>query len=307
MKLASYVYNKALTPGRIRRRGYSMFRNLLIKLFNDPPCALPIHGHRLTFPLSHQLPTYLRYHLYYDKLPKRLSEFLHAKDGKLTCIDVGANIGDTIAAFYKNDSDTFLAIEPNPNFFKYLVSNWDQNKNITAVALICSSRNYTGAFDIQEKRGTASIHAVDKGTQLGTRTLDALVLEYPTFANCNMLKIDTDGHDFEVLAGAEELLLCKKPFVLFECQPFGRNNYIEASMKNFGLLKHCGYNHALIYDHIGYLMGRVALSDESAIQNLLFYQLIGGCEYYDILVIQDDDFFSFYNAEKAFYLKTKPD
>ena len=40
-------------------------------------------------------------------------------------------------------------------------------------------------------------------------------------------KVDTNGHDFEVLAGAERLISRNHPVVLFECDVFNNTNYVE--------------------------------------------------------------------------------
>src|SRR5687768_2322931 len=114
MALASYVYRKCLTSRGRAKRLWTAGRRMLIKLLGDPPCSMPIHGRDLQLPLSHDLPIYLRNHPFYDRLPGRLSDHIHDKYGFLKCIDVGANIGDSIVAFNRHADDVFLAIEPNP-------------------------------------------------------------------------------------------------------------------------------------------------------------------------------------------------
>ena len=158
MGIATIVYKQYLAHSKgVRKRIWFYVREALIKVLNDPTCSLPVHGRDLKLPLSHLLPDFLRLHPFYDQLPQRISEFIHQKQGHLSCIDVGANIGDTIAAFYKKDTDTFLAIEPNPKFNKLLAENWGWNKNIIVVSDICSSGSSESTFVIQEKGGTASV------------------------------------------------------------------------------------------------------------------------------------------------------
>ncbi|MBC8185636.1 FkbM family methyltransferase [candidate division KSB1 bacterium] len=134
MKIATVVYKQCLASKGIRRKAWSFIRRALIKLLSDPICSLTIHGRCLMLPLSHSLPNYLKQFTFYDRLPQRISTYIHQKQGYLNCIDVGANIGDTIASFYKENTDTFLAIEPNPKFNKLLVENWAWNKNVTVVS-----------------------------------------------------------------------------------------------------------------------------------------------------------------------------
>ena len=307
MAIATIVYKQYLASGRgIRKRIWSYVRKALIKLLNDPNCSLPIHGRYLKLPLSHSLPDFLRLHPFYDRLPQRISAYIHQKQGHLSCIDVGANIGDTIASFYMKDTDTFLAIEPNPKFNKLLAENWGWNKNIIMVSDICSSDSSEGTFAIQEKNGTASVLQTENGIKMSKRPLDEIVNDHPSAAKANVLKIDTDGNDFEVIAGAKRLLLQNLPVVLFECQDFENTNYVEDCLWAMKYFKEIGYNYFLLYNNFGNLMGRYSLSDLSPFKNLLFYQLTSNFYYFDILVMKDEDVFQFYKEEIDYFVDKMP-
>jgi FkbM family methyltransferase len=313
MEIATIVYKQYLAHSRgIRKRIWFYVREALIKLLNDPICSLPIHGRSLKLPLSHLLPDFLRLHPFYDQLPQRISTFIHQKQGHLSCIDVGANIGDTIAAFYTKDTDTFLAIEPNPKFNKLLAENWGWNKNIIVVSDICSSGSSESTYAIQEKEGTASVLQTENGLKMRRRSLDEIVNDHPSMANANVLKIDTDGHDFEVITGANRLLSRNLPVVLFECQPFENTNYedanyVEDCLNALNSFKEMGYNYFLVYDNFGHLMGRYSLSDLSPFKNLLFFQLTRPFLYqFDILVMKDDDVFQFYKEEIVYFVDKIP-
>src|SRR5574341_116364 len=143
-------------------------------------------------------------------LPGRLSDFIHRNYGFLKCIDVGANIGDTIAAFYKDQNDKFLAIEPNPKFYKYLQKNFGEKENIKILDFFCSSSSTAQNYEISEHAGTASINSSADGFFMRAETLDNIVATNPAFADFNLLKIDTDGHDFDVIDGASKII--KKNF-----------------------------------------------------------------------------------------------
>jgi FkbM family methyltransferase len=301
MGIATTVYKQYLASTGIRKRAWFFVRMVLIKLLSDPTCSLPIHGLRLKLPLSHLLPDYLKQFRFYDRLPQRISEYIHQKQGYLCCIDVGANVGDTIASFYKKDTDIFLAIEPNPKFNKLLVENWGWNKNVTVVSDICSSSRSEGKFVIQEKNGTASVLQSENGIKMSRRPLDEIVNDHPLITNANVLKIDTDGHDFEVIAGSERLISRNLPVVLFECDAFENTNYVEDCLRTLKFLKQSGYNYFLLYDNFGNLMGRYSFSDLSPFQNLLFFQLTSNFYYFDILVMKDEDIFQFYKAEIDYF------
>jgi FkbM family methyltransferase len=304
MLIATKCYEKYLNSNGIRRIMWSLIKKMLIKILNDPICVLPIHGKHLKIPLSHQLPEYIKKFPFYDRLPQRLSKYLHQKHGYLICVDVGANIGDTIAAFYQKDTDIFLAIEPHPKFRKLLEENWGGYKNIIIVSDICSSSSGEDQFEIQSKNGTASILEVNDGILMKKRPLDEIINDYPLVHNPNVIKIDTDGHDFEVIKGAKNTISKNLPVILFECDIFENENFVEEVLDTLNFFKECGYNYFIVYDNFGALMGRFPLSNLYTFKNLLFYKLISTTFYYfDILVIPDDDLIEFYKMEIDYFIE----
>lgn len=306
MDIATLVYKKYLqSKGRISKRFWYFGRLLLIKLLN-PTCTLPIHARYLKIPLSHNLPYLLEQHQFYDRLPQRISEYVHRTYGYLTCIDVGANIGDTIASFYKDEQDTFLAIEPNPSFNSYLIANWGWNKNVTKLAVVCSSESSTMLLTIQEKNGTASIIETDNGVLMEKKPLDTLVKENSAFTNTNVLKIDTDGHDFQVITGAVKLISTNLPIILFECDSFANTTYVEDCLRVLNLFKDNGYNYFLVYDNVGHLIGKYPLNDLNIFKKLLFYQLTSSFYYFDILIMKDVDIDMFYKSEIDYFVDKIP-
>ena len=166
---------------------------------------------------------------------------------------------------------------------------------------ICSSGIDKGTFEIQEKNGTASILQTDNGIKMSKRPLDEILNDHPFAMNANVLKIDTDGQDFEVIEGSKSLLSRSLPAVLFKCYAFENTNYSEDCLIALKLFKKSGYNDFLLYNNFGNLMGRYSLSDLSPFRNLLYYQLTSNFYYFDILVMKNEDLFQFYKAEINYF------
>ncbi|MEH2270682.1 MAG: FkbM family methyltransferase [Nostoc sp.] len=308
MGISSLVYKTFLRSHGLSYYFWFLFREVLIKFFHDPSCVLTIHDKSLHLPLSHALPIYLQEYQFYDRFAKRISKYIHDKYGYLKCIDVGANIGDSIAAFYHNTSseDRFLAIEPNPNFKKYLLSNWEQINNVKILSFICSSESGIGTYAVIEKNGTASVINTEGSINMETRSLDDIVADHPDFKYFNVLKIDTDGHDFEVISGAKKAIKDNLPTVLFECDAFSNPTYIENCLETLSFFEEIGYNYFLVYDNFGYLMGKYPLSDLDSFKNLLFYQLTSRFYYFDILLMKDEDIELFFPLEVNYFIDKMP-
>jgi FkbM family methyltransferase len=276
-------------------------RRALIEWLGDVTCSMPIHDRMLRINLAHDLPVYQARHPYYDTLPRRLGAFVRDHRGALTCLDVGANIGDSVAAFMGSSQDRFLAVEPSPKFFRMLQANWADDVRVTPIEVMCSSGNQSAEFSIRERNGTASIVETQTGATMKRQLLDEVLAEHPAFIGANVIKVDTDGHDFEVLVGAAKTIAANRPAVLWECDVFARADYTEGVLRTLALFKNSGYRNYLVYDNFGYLVGSYSLDDDSAIKSLLFYQLTSELQYFDLLFMTEPELGEFHHAETRFF------
>lgn len=305
--LATSIYNRQLNSLGPCRRLWSVARRILIELFQDPTCILKIHDKYLHLPLSSNLPMYLRNFPFYDRLPVRLSEYIREHWGYFKCIDVGANIGSSIAACLTHDTDFCLAIEPNPEFYRYLHVNFARHRNVRILTFICSASSKTARYHIEENHGTASIHSAKTGRVMETKTIDEILIENIDFSDFNFLKIDTDGHDFAVIAGAKNAIADNLPVVMFECAPFGNDRYVEDCLEALNLFKEVGYNSFLVYDNFGYLMGRHFLNHVSAFKHMLVYQLTSPFYYFDLLLMEETTVSTFLKKECCHFINSMSD
>lgn len=267
---------------------------------------MDVHGRTLKLPLSHALPHYLKIFPHYDRLPGRLGDFIRGKYGFLKCIDVGANIGDTIAALHRSNDDRFLAIEPNPKFNAYLQKNFGHGGNVKILNFFCSSAKALQNYQINERSGTASIVSSADGLSIRADTLENIVAANPGFVDFHLLKIDTDGHDFEVIEGASKIIRSNSPVIFFECYESLNESYVEDCLGTLASLREAGYNSFIVYDNYGSLMGLYSLHKTQAFQNLLFYQLTSPFPYFDILVMSDDDISKFLPLEQNHFINQIP-
>jgi FkbM family methyltransferase len=146
-----------------------------------------------------------------------------------TAIDVGANVGVHTLAMAKavDGGGRVIACEPSPNFHKELIANVKLNSlsNVTVhqVAVLAKSgpvtlhipsdsRHAAGAsLDPRMHDHLRSSQAVDVA---GT-TIDELVAT-DGLHHVDLIKIDVEGFDAAVLAGARDVLTRDRPYLLFE-------------------------------------------------------------------------------------------
>jgi FkbM family methyltransferase len=294
--ITSFVFQQVVSTTGLPRRLWSVARNALVAVLHDPSCTMKIHGHEMSINLSHALPIYTAHFPQYDKVLTRLGGFVRRRRHRLRVIDVGANIGDSIAAFMGDGDGVFLAVEPTPKFRTLLEANWGRDPRVQIVAAMCSSSDRVVGVSIGEHKGTAVLRESPQGTEVPVCTIDRLVRERG-FSPVDVIKIDTDGFDFDVIEGARDTLCTDRPAVIFECDVFDNSSYVDRIRSTFSLFHEFGYRRALVYDNAGYIIGQVDIGNSSCFDSLLFYQVTSPFNYFDILMLPDEDCEAFYVTE----------
>jgi FkbM family methyltransferase len=171
----------------------------------------------------------------FDKLLKKYS------NGKeIIIFDVGANNGQSIERFKKLFTNyNIFAFEPQPNEVQFLVNKYGKDESIKILPYAVGDRSSIIELNVMQKSGTSTlreintksdyiiqkskIHKVTEANQLikqkvqvRTETLDDFI-EKNKIIKVNILKIDTEGYESFVLAGAQQSL-SKKIFDLIEVE-----------------------------------------------------------------------------------------
>lgn len=134
------------------------------------------------------------------------------------CLDVGANKGQTLEMLTSAlDAPVIHAFEPAPEQFRWLEQHW-QRPGVHLHSVALGSRNSSAEmnlYDVTELNSLLPLQGTTTGalpqvsrigsTTVQTVTLDSLFASL-NIAHVDLLKIDTQGYDFEVLKGAARLL-----------------------------------------------------------------------------------------------------
>ena len=294
-----YVNSKGLV-----KLFWRVIQKIVIFLFRDPSTYCIINVKRLKMPMSHAAPDYLVTFKHYDKLPTRISQFLDECGQDLVCIDVGANVGDSISSFdHSGNTDyRFLGVEPNPKFFSYLESNYANDHRVTLVNEICAEENKVINASFTEIKGTANINENLNGSQFVQRNLDTIIDDNKEFSQQDVIKIDTDGFDFDVIKGCKKVLSKHQPIVLFELYTIHNSEYAAQCEEVMQISNQANYSQVLVYDNYGNFMGKYGIDNYQVINQLLFYQITGNRFYcFDFLLLPDKYLADFYESELNYF------
>jgi len=171
-------------------------------------------------------------------------------------LDIGANTGVMSLNFAKAyPQSTVYAFEPTEKAFGRMKTNLDLNSRLAN--RIHSFRAFVSAhpagpedkeiYSSWPLEGHPERHNIHGGVAMKARntptySIDSFVREQG-LDRIDLIKIDTDGHELEVLKGAKETLKAFRPGIILELGayltlPDGPNSYIEITE----LFKNSGYN-----------------------------------------------------------------
>ena len=240
----------------------------LISKFYDPLVYIKIGNQKIKIPFSHALRENVIGHPELNFNLARIVSYAASKTKDVKVIDIGANVGDTVA-YIRNFSDApILCIDGEEKYLDILRKNIEQYKDISVCHSIVGNETSEKNIQLKSERGTAFIVEGNSKTQV--KTLEDILNEYPDFKNSKILKLDTDGYDTFILKGSKNYLKNNTPILFFEFDPY----LMKANDDPFTLttfLKECGYRYLMFYMSNGDFLLSCDILQEQIITELVHY------------------------------------
>lgn len=157
------------------------------------------------------------------------------------CIDVGANIGNH-SIFFSKFFKKIFCFEAHPKIFKVLKLNTCNLSNIKIYNIGLSSKKKELYFpDIQTQNMAGHSLKNTGDIKVKINKLDNII----NLKNkIDFVKIDTEGHEYQVLMGMKVLLKANNPIIMleFDARQFKKNHKI------IKLLRNLNYEHFYFFD-----------------------------------------------------------
>ncbi len=206
---------------------------------------------RLVLPPDHALEQYQARWKRYDRALGDIAQLIWRKTPDFRAIDIGANVGDSAALICAHHDVRTLCIEGTEAFLPYLRENARRiGPNVMIEAAFVGDPAAPGYAVQTSQLGTAKLVA-DASTSVVVKPLDALLAGSPDFSRPRLLKIDTDGFDFQIIMASSALLADLKPVVFYEYAPFEQPNGVADGIRSFQSLIEAGYRYFIVYDNFG--------------------------------------------------------
>jgi FkbM family methyltransferase len=271
----------------------------------------------IVIPGDHMLGVYLALYPRHDQALGEITRIMYEHMGTFSAIDIGANVGDTAALICKYHNIPVLCIEGCSKFIPYLKTNAAKMGHHIHIAE-CFVGIKSGFIDkefINISKGTAVITNLSKeehskvSTLHSIKTLEDILAQNNNFEGAALIKIDTDGCDFEIINHSLNCLKKNRPVLFFEYDPSFKLTGEDDAQAAMQSLWDIGYRNFLIYDNFGNFF--IALHDLNGFHDLNAYlaanrktnQII---YYFDVCAISNEqlDLFEKIRNHELHYSKT---
>lgn len=262
-----------------------------IRQHSNLPIQYQYKGFSIELPAIHLLPEYQNKHPKYDRFLPHLAKYVTESH---TVIDIGANVGDTLAGMVEqNAAASYICIEPDDLFYHQLEENVKRIKNSISGLKVQTIKALVGKnisnVSLDGKGGTK--HAIiDNGGGIKSLPLDEMISNK---ADIRVLKSDVDGFDYDVLDSSMAVIELHKPMLFFECQyayEYQKIGYFK-TLRSLEVIGYCDWT---VFDNFGEVVIRTDDIDIIVqLMNYVWQQNTGHAtrtiHYFDILAIQKSD------------------
>lgn len=258
-RISQKIFAASIDQTSLSGKIASFARRRLIGTLGKYTVSHRFYNSRITLPFEHQLLHYIRNHPNYDRGIYEIASRLMARDGYISAVDIGANIGDTALAIASGGSTQgkthVVCIEPNTCYMEHLRHNLSQlvSTHFTFDSFQAAISQGGSLTNQTETLGTCRLRPTNHpDPNHKCIKLDDLLLTTTIPNRINLLKIDTDGHDLDVIHSGLESIKHNKPIILFECDDFGDlDTYRDKLSITLCKLREFGYLHIHAFDNLG--------------------------------------------------------
>jgi FkbM family methyltransferase len=297
------------------------FRFIVSRLY-DPIVRFNFDDFVISLPLSHPLPALLKLYPHYSSNLGRIAAYVCEKyKDDFYLIDIGANIGDTVAILRREAHFPILCIEGNETFFSILKKNTCMLKDIHVENVFIGDKSGHAELNTEIRAGTMRIFkpdingnrrrlsdAISTEQKIYTeiKRLSEVIEKYSNFSKAKLLKIDTDGFDGFIIRSSTNFIELAKPIIFFEYDPLFLKEQGDDGVSIFINLRESGYLQALMYDEWGKFMFSIDLSNRILIEDIHTYLMTRDKgRYADVCAFHEEDndlFDEIRRKEKDYYL-----
>jgi FkbM family methyltransferase len=237
-----------------------------------------LFGRTLLMPAEHPLPaTLATFPQYNNPLLLAVDAIATQKGSEVSIIDVGANVGDTVAMIeqHRPGSCSFLCIEADTRLAELCRLNHADNPRVTVKRCFIGKEEGAAVWLQDDGRANPSTKLASREQNSDLSNYDRLIgldTAAREFAeergHLSLIKVDTEGYDFSVLRSGPNLLREYGPSILFEWYPQLLKGLNESVWGGFEYLGSFGYRHFVFFTNRGDFYCKISDPDRLFLRSL---------------------------------------
>jgi FkbM family methyltransferase len=208
-------------------------------------------------------------------------------------VDVGANVGDTLAVIKGKAAMPVICVEGDPVCYELLEENARQFEEVFLVKTFLSDKPGETKVELQKSGWNTTLTEAKtdgSGQRLQFQTLDQVVQGLNRQARVKLLKVDTEGYDLRILRGAAGILERDQPVITFELNRENVEPLGDSVGDFFDYLVKLNYHHFILNDPVGGFICALNEQNRHVLLDLYQYSYLGRPIYYfDIWVFHRSD------------------
>ncbi len=232
----------------------------------------------LVAPPDHRIDAFRRANPLYDRRLPILSRLTGAAAPGTVAVDVGANVGDTVALCRLEGSQLrFIAVEASLQYLKYLAFNRRRLPDL--IGDVEMAWNFVGrpgdSTTLELHHGTGRrVEGQMEGLRVESAphaTLEEIARAHGVQdGQLSLVKLDTDGFDFEILSNELEFLKSAAPVIWAEAET--KSGEDEAAWRRLLIEGTETWPYLMAFDNQGFAMvaGKTAKKRETAVDIMAY-------------------------------------
>jgi FkbM family methyltransferase len=238
-----------------------------------------LYGRSMRIPAEHPLPALLHHFPQYNRpLAMAIKAIASFSSGSpnLTVVDVGANIGETVAVIEQLVPDvSYLCIEADDDIARICMFNHRGNPRVQIEQ--CYIGENAGSLVMLQDDGRANPTTklidqanFDESSNYGRLVrLDTVAGSFAdAHHGLSLIKVDTEGYDFSVLRSGPRFIERYRPALYFEWFPDLLTDLQEEVWNGFDYLEGFGYLHFVFFSSQGDYYCHLSRPDHFVLKSL---------------------------------------
>ena len=269
---------------RIKRRVKRDFRTLV-------NADVEVGAFRIEIPSNNPLRKHYEIYPLIQKFLASLVKVLHDRFPRMVAVDIGANVGDTLALIKTGADVPVICIEGDAACAAVLERNSRQFNNTTIIRHYLSENIETASVTVEKAKWNSTLvpTGAATGKSITFATLDSILLSHQAQNEIKLIKVDCEGFDFRILRGGRMFISKQKPALVFELNYFNLLALKEDGKVFLRWLAELGYSRFFVFEPLGGFLFECPASCWTPLDDILDYIRLSGnrLEYVDIVAFAD--------------------